>query len=80
MGERLHRSLCRWLVDLFCRSGSLNGAALVESQKRIGELHARIPIHLVMQGAEALKGSLLERLHGRNRTVVAVQMPLQQAS
>ncbi len=65
VGERLHRSLRQWLTDLFVRQGDDRDAkALIERQVAIGEAHARmrIPIHLVMQGADLLKSSIFERL------------------
>ncbi|WP_238121079.1 MULTISPECIES: GGDEF domain-containing protein [unclassified Xanthobacter] len=55
---RLVPSLERWLGELFSVSGEVDGA--VATQRRIGEIHARIkvPFHLVMAGSALLKREL----------------------
>lgn len=66
--ERLGRSLQNWLCELFPRHGANNLEEIIERQQKIGEVHARIriPIHLVMEGAEQLKKGLTSRVVERN--------------
>lgn len=65
--DRLGRSLCTWLAELFPHDGIENADKVAEHQKKIGEVHARIriPIHLVMEGAEHLKAGMTEMLIDR---------------
>jgi len=55
--SRLSASLLGWLAALFDSDDIRTSPALRDQQKMIGEVHARIkiPIHLVMQGAMAIK-------------------------
>ncbi|MBF9232158.1 diguanylate cyclase [Microvirga alba] len=64
VNERLHHSLRRWLTDLFVAQIADDVTLFSDRQKTIGDVHARIriPIHLVMQGANLLKVALFQRL------------------
>lgn len=65
--SRLSASLLKWLIALLGDEDIRNSAGLREQQKTIGEVHARIkvPIHLVMQGAIALKSELAKNIVGQ---------------
>lgn len=64
VNERLQNSLRKWLLDLFSCHATGDVAFLIERQKIIGDVHARIriPIHLVMQGASLIKVGILHHL------------------
>lgn len=61
---RLRASLAGWLGGLFRPRPAEDIAALVEAQRRVGEVHARIrvPIHLVMHGMQILFRAISEAL------------------
>lgn len=69
----LHRSMANWIVTLFSTHGLDELRALVETQQRIGHVHARIdiPVSLVLRGARMLKRQLL---------LLIGQWPLHEAS
>jgi diguanylate cyclase len=71
---RLRRSMADWLVDLFRRRGPEDYAAFVSRQRRIGEVHARInvPMLLVQQGLRVIKEGLFTRLAGEVKDRVAL--------
>lgn len=73
--DRLQHSMRGWLRRLFVER-SVNIAAFVAEQRKIGEVHARIqvPIHVVMQGARLLKNEIISQLQNRdnNRDEFAV--------
>ena len=68
--SRLSASLLKWLRALFDADDIRSSAALQERQKVIGEVHARIkiPIHLVMEGAMAIKADCARLLAARAAT------------
>lgn len=55
--ERLMPSMQNWLMQLFSVTIEADFVALIELQKTVGEVHARIdlPVHLVLHGARTLK-------------------------
>jgi diguanylate cyclase len=55
--QRLHASMMRWVVSVFCARDEVTVNACVEQQMHVGEVHARIdvPVHLVLRGARCLK-------------------------
>jgi len=59
---RLGRSLRDWLKELVAFDIAGDPAAFDAHQRRIGEVHARIkiPIHLVLDGVNLLKGQITE--------------------
>lgn len=61
---RLRAALKHWLEVLF-DEGPLDAHALAETQRHIGHVHARarVPIHVVLQGAQLIKHALRDRLH-----------------
>lgn len=64
VNERLHASMRRWLLQLF--DPGVDPAALAATQRRTGEVHARIgvPIALVGRGGRVLTHAIVERLGG----------------
>jgi diguanylate cyclase len=62
VNQRLHASMRRWLIELF--NPEVAPAALAATQRRTGEVHARIgvPIASVGRGARVLKHAICERL------------------
>lgn len=62
--SRLHRSMSDWIVALFSARSDEDMAELIELQRKVGHVHARIeiPVSLVLRGTRALKGGLLERI------------------
>lgn len=64
VSTRLHSGMKRWLQGLLCVREQGDIAALMATQKKVGEVHARvhIPIHLVMAGARVLKNEIAQRL------------------
>ena len=55
--ERLMPSMQNWLVQLFSVTMEADFIALIDLQKKVGEVHARIdlPVHLVLHGSRTLK-------------------------
>lgn len=55
--NRLMPSMQKWIVQLFSVTQEADFVALIELQKNVGEVHARIdlPMHLVLRGARTLK-------------------------
>ncbi|WMD23417.1 diguanylate cyclase [Achromobacter seleniivolatilans] len=64
VSTRLHSGMKHWLKGLLCVRDQGDVAALMATQKKVGEVHARvhIPIHLVMAGARILKNEIAQRL------------------
>ncbi|WP_298053847.1 diguanylate cyclase [uncultured Paenalcaligenes sp.] len=67
--SRLMPSMQNWINQLFSVDVQADFVALVELQKKVGEVHARIdlPVHLVLHGARTIKNKfsdLLEELDG----------------
>ncbi|KNE28554.1 MULTISPECIES: diguanylate cyclase [Achromobacter] len=64
VSTRLHKGMKHWLLGLLCVRDQGDIVALMATQKKVGEVHARvhIPIHLVMAGARVLKNEIAERL------------------
>ncbi|MBI0550066.1 diguanylate cyclase [Pectobacterium parmentieri] len=59
--DRLHGSMSKWIVDILTNTGS-HLADLINYQRKIGQIHARIgiPVDLVERGARRLKWQLYE--------------------
>ncbi len=62
VSQRLHASMQRWLCQLFTVDADIE--ALISTQRRTGEIHARIgvPIDWVADGARVLKRALAAQL------------------
>ena len=60
VATRLHSGMTHWLKGLLCVRGQGDIGALMATQKKVGEVHARvhIPMHLVMVGARILKNEI----------------------
>ncbi|MCF7200683.1 GGDEF domain-containing protein [Pseudomonas oligotrophica] len=65
---RLSQSMQRWVCNVFRAPDAAGFVEVVEQQRKVGEIHARIeiPVSLVLRGARALKQRLRELLeeHG----------------
>lgn len=61
---QLHASLCRWVVRVFAARAGDDLESLVEHQKHVGQVHARIdvPVHLVLRGARHLKDRFIQSI------------------
>ncbi|WP_249215708.1 diguanylate cyclase [Citrobacter sp. JGM124] len=61
--DRLHGAMTTWIVDILTNTGE-RLPDLIEQQKKIGEIHARIgiPVDLVERGARRLKWRLNEEI------------------
>ncbi|MBA5203102.1 diguanylate cyclase [Pectobacterium aroidearum] len=59
--DRLHGSMSKWIADILTNTGE-HLADLINHQKKIGQIHARIgiPVDLVERGARRLKWHLYE--------------------
>ncbi|WP_433978167.1 diguanylate cyclase [Pectobacterium carotovorum] len=59
--DRLHGSMSKWIVDILTNTGD-RLTDLINHQKKIGQIHARIgiPVDLVERGARRLKWHLYE--------------------
>ncbi|PWC22113.1 GGDEF domain-containing protein [Brenneria roseae subsp. roseae] len=59
--DRLYGSMCKWVASILSNTGE-DLPALIEHQKKIGQIHARIgiPVELVERGARRLKWTLYE--------------------
>lgn len=64
VATRLTASLRKWLEDLFAPKGEADIAALIERQRDIGRMHARIniPMHLMVEGLRILRRELSARM------------------
>ncbi len=74
VSTRLHGALKGWLKSLLCVRQQGDIAALMATQKKVGEVHARIhiPIHLVMAGARILKNEIALRLRASDLDGMAI--------
>ncbi|MNK29132.1 Diguanylate cyclase DosC [compost metagenome] len=79
VSTRLHSGMTRWLKGLFCVRDQGDIAALLATQKKVGEVHARvhIPIHLVMAGARILKNEIALRLRASDLDGTAASVATQ---
>jgi diguanylate cyclase len=61
---RLHETMRRWIEDLFESHDATKVSALIASQRRMGQVHARIGvrIELVMRGTRLLKQAIIDAL------------------
>ncbi|AIA70530.1 diguanylate cyclase [Pectobacterium atrosepticum] len=61
--DRLHGSMSKWIADILTNTGD-SLADLINHQKKIGQIHARIgiPVDLVERGARRLKWHLYEHI------------------
>jgi len=60
--NHLNQSMQHWIIALLSVGSSHNLAEVIEQQKKIGHIHARIeiPVSLVLRGARLLKNRLFE--------------------
>src|SRR5690625_2565090 len=60
--NRLNSSMQAWIKELFKASQQEDYAEFKHTQKKVGDVHARInlPVHLVLRGASVLKRELYE--------------------
>ncbi|EJO30698.1 diguanylate cyclase [Achromobacter marplatensis] len=79
VATRLHSGMKHWLKGLLCVRDQGDIAALMATQKKVGEVHARvhIPIHLVMAGARILKNEIAERLRASDLDGTAASIATQ---
>ncbi len=79
VSSRLHKGMKRWLQGLLCVRDQGDIAALMATQKKVGEVHARvhIPIHLVMAGARILKNEIAQRLRASDLDGMAASVATQ---
>lgn len=79
VSSRLHKGMKRWLTGLLCVRDQGDIAALMATQKKVGEVHARvhIPIHLVMAGARILKNEIAQRLRASDLDGIAASVATQ---
>ncbi|WP_313027383.1 diguanylate cyclase [Pseudomonas lopnurensis] len=65
--NRLGQSMQNWILTVFSATAQSDLDAVIDLQRRIGEIHARIeiPVSLVLRGARSLKGRLRELLEQR---------------
>lgn len=79
VSSRLHQGMKGWLRGLLCVRDQGDIAALMATQKKVGEVHARvhIPIHLVMAGARVLKNEIAQRLRASDLDGVAASIATQ---
>jgi diguanylate cyclase len=68
IATRLTQSLRTWLEDLFAPKNESEIGVLLERQRQIGQMHARInvPIHLVVEGVRIIRRELTARLQESN--------------
>ena len=68
-----------WLKGLLCVRDQGDIVALMATQKKVGEVHARvhIPIHLVMAGARVLKNEISARLRASDLDGMAASIATQ---
>lgn len=80
VATRLTQSLHKWLEDLFAPKTEADITALIERQRNVGRLHARInvPMHLVVEGVRILRRELSARMQessmDRNELVFGIVM------
>ena len=80
VATRLTSALRKWLDDLFTPKGPAEIAALIDRQRQIGRMHARIniPMHLVVEGVRVLRRELSARMQesamDRNELVYGIVM------
>ncbi|MGE8635117.1 MAG: diguanylate cyclase, partial [Achromobacter piechaudii] len=79
VATRLHKGMKHWLLGLLCVRDQGDIEALMATQKKVGEVHARvhIPIHLVMAGARVLKNEIAERLRASDLDGMAASIATQ---
>ncbi|BEG78938.1 diguanylate cyclase [Achromobacter xylosoxidans] len=79
VSTRLHKGMKGWLSGLLCVREQGDIAALMATQKKVGEVHARvhIPIHLVMAGARILKNEIAQRLRASDLDGMAASIATQ---
>ncbi|CAB3730188.1 Diguanylate cyclase DosC [Achromobacter deleyi] len=79
VSSRLHKGMKHWLKGLLCVRDQGDIAALMATQKKVGEVHARvhIPIHLVMAGARILKNEIAQRLRASDLDGTAASIATQ---
>lgn len=79
VSTRLHKGMKGWLKGLLCVREQGDIAALMATQKKVGEVHARvhIPIHLVMAGARILKNEIAQRLRASDLDGMAASIATQ---
>ncbi|GAB1849995.1 diguanylate cyclase [Achromobacter xylosoxidans] len=79
VSTRLHKGMKGWLKGLLCVREQGDIAALMGTQKKVGEVHARvhIPIHLVMAGARILKNEIAQRLRASDLDGMAASIATQ---
>ncbi|MNV22784.1 Diguanylate cyclase DosC [compost metagenome] len=79
VSTRLHSGMMRWLKGLLCVRDQGDIADLMATQKKVGEVHARvhIPIHLVMAGARILKNEIAMRLRASDLDGTAASVATQ---
>ncbi|WP_202732041.1 diguanylate cyclase [Achromobacter xylosoxidans] len=79
VSTRLHKGMKGWLRGLLCVREQGDIAALMATQKKVGEVRARvhIPIHLVMAGARILKNEIAQRLRASDLDGMAASIATQ---
>lgn len=79
VSTRLHKGMKGWLRGLLCVREQGDIAVLMATQKKVGEVHARvhIPIHLVMAGARILKNEIAQRLRASDLDGMAASIATQ---
>ncbi len=79
VSTRLHNGMKHWLKGLLCVREQGDIDVLMATQKKVGEIHARvhIPIHLVMAGARILKNEIAQRLRTSDLDGVAASVATQ---
>ncbi|MEN4918619.1 diguanylate cyclase [Achromobacter spanius] len=79
VSTRLHNGMKHWLKGLLCVREQGDIAVLMATQKKVGEVHARvhIPIHLVMAGARILKNEIAQRLRASDLDGMAASVATQ---
>lgn len=78
--KRLSSSLQKWLSELFSVTPEDDFVALVELQRQVGDVHARIdlPLYLVLSGARLLKERFFEIVEAEERLPMVDKMAAQQ--
>ena len=79
VASRLHSGMTRWLKGLLCVRDQGDIGARMATQKKVGEVHARvhIPMHLVMTGARILKNEIAMRLRASDLDGIAASVATQ---
>lgn len=70
--DHLNQSMQNWICSLLSVSSSQDLLSVIEHQKHIGHVHARIeiPVSLVLRGARLLKGRLTELIEQHPNTAL----------